>query len=376
MAVQHGFGQMAGTDALTFAYDTGDRINSFKGGPTTNLLYDNGVINWTIGNLTVTVSRTTVIENSRYRITSGNFINQFTFGSFRFYIPLAKLTNGATYTMSFKWKLISGGSIFSMNDWNDTNLSNVVNVNYGEYNYAAATGVRATYDNTYRFMDFNISPNTVIEIWDVQLEQKSNASAFTTGTRESTQSLFDLKQNRVLDVANVSFSNTDQPTFDGTDDLIFANVTVSAQQSKSYESVIRLSPSFSLRGSIFAGARGTTNSFDVNASRLLVAAEDDLSLGSPTVLALNTWYHVAYTFELISSTNCIQRLYVNGVQTAMLQTTTYSDSYITSATYVGYDTRFFQYFNGDIAVMKVYNKTLSDQELQSNYKIYKNRFGL
>jgi len=36
MAVRHGYGKIAGTDALVFAYDTGDTVNSYKGRPTTN----------------------------------------------------------------------------------------------------------------------------------------------------------------------------------------------------------------------------------------------------------------------------------------------------------------------------------------------------
>ena len=38
MAVRHGYGKIAGADALVFAYDTGDTRNSYKGEPTENLL--------------------------------------------------------------------------------------------------------------------------------------------------------------------------------------------------------------------------------------------------------------------------------------------------------------------------------------------------
>ena len=38
MAVQQGYGKMAGTDALVFAYDTGDAVNSYKGEPATDYL--------------------------------------------------------------------------------------------------------------------------------------------------------------------------------------------------------------------------------------------------------------------------------------------------------------------------------------------------
>ena len=37
MAVRHGYGKIEGTDALVFAYDTGDIVNSYKGEPTENI---------------------------------------------------------------------------------------------------------------------------------------------------------------------------------------------------------------------------------------------------------------------------------------------------------------------------------------------------
>ena len=38
MAVRHGYGKIAGTDALVFAYDTGDTRNSYRGEPTVNYI--------------------------------------------------------------------------------------------------------------------------------------------------------------------------------------------------------------------------------------------------------------------------------------------------------------------------------------------------
>ena len=44
MAVRHGYGKIAGADALVFAYDTGDTRNSYKGEPTTNYTTDSGIL--------------------------------------------------------------------------------------------------------------------------------------------------------------------------------------------------------------------------------------------------------------------------------------------------------------------------------------------
>lgn len=164
---------MNSTDDYLYAFY---RYDDFQE-PTTNLLVDNGIINWTIGNLGTTVTRTTITENSRYLITSGA-----SSGTFRFYVPLSKLTNGKTYNLSYKYKMNSG-TVFSMIDWNDQTLSNAVDTNYGSYNYASASGMKSTYDSTFHYMDFNISGNSQIEIWDVQLEEKNYGTNYTSSLR-------------------------------------------------------------------------------------------------------------------------------------------------------------------------------------------------
>jgi hypothetical protein len=175
------------TDGLVVHLDAAND-KSFRGEPTINLGYTNNNINWTVSNLTVITSLQTITSNLRFRITTTNLIGSFTFGSFRMLFPLSVLSNGLIYNLSYKWRLISGGPIFEMNDWGDTSLFNRVDINYGDYNYSSASGTRATYNDTFRFMDFNMSPNSVVEIWDIQLEQRNYATPFVLGTRGNTVS--------------------------------------------------------------------------------------------------------------------------------------------------------------------------------------------
>ena len=69
--------------------------------------------------------------------------------------------------------------------------------------------------------------NSYITVKDVQIEKKSHATPFhVQGTsRSDTQSLIDLKQSTNIDVSNLSFNSTAQPTFDGTDDNIDTGLT-------------------------------------------------------------------------------------------------------------------------------------------------------
>lgn len=147
-------------------------------GPTTvNLLYDNGVKNWLISPLTVTTTVTTIIANSKYRITLGNYLGGYTFADIRMTVPLSKLTDGSGYTLSFKYEIISGNT-FQINDWCDTPVTPIV-IDYGSYKFTAATGTRSTYSDTYRFMDFHTEAYTIVDIWDIQLEERAYYTPFT-----------------------------------------------------------------------------------------------------------------------------------------------------------------------------------------------------
>ncbi len=71
MAVRQGYGKVAGTDALVFAYDTGDTRNSYKGESTTNQFtnpdFSNGTTGWTFGSW----------DGGRYTYTTETVIGPF-----------------------------------------------------------------------------------------------------------------------------------------------------------------------------------------------------------------------------------------------------------------------------------------------------------
>jgi hypothetical protein len=377
------------TDGLVLYLDAAN-VDSFRGEPTINLLYDNSVINWTVGNLTVTVSRTTVIENSVYRITSGNFVNQFTSGSFRFYVPLVKLTNGATYTMSYKWRLISGGPTFSMNDWCDTSLSNVVNLNFGDYNYASATGTRSTYDSTFRFMDFNMSPFTTVEIYDVQLEQKNYSTPFVNGTRGTTVAtgggVADISNNNnhaEFLASTFNSSNLGSLVFDGTDDYLKVsnsntgpltmigtgdctiNFWASSVGSSSYRWLIS---NWSTTGVHF----GMTSTL----SRFGGYFGDSSEIRSDYSIPNDGNWHF-YTVVRSSGTIIF---YVDGTERSISAGTPTGKNGTFSS---GVETRIgtrgnenTQRWIGNISICKIYNRALSADEIQQNFNATKTRFGL
>lgn len=96
-----------------------------------------------------------------------------------------------------------------------------------------------------------------------------------------------------------------------------------------------------------------------------------------TSLGINitNWFHLVGTFSA-----GVKRLYLNGI----LKSTMNDTSYTTISTntggmsigaYGGYSGSHSYYYNGNIAIVKVYNKTLSADDIAQNYNALKGRFG-
>lgn len=97
-----------------------------------------------------------------------------------------------------------------------------------------------------------------------------------------------------------------------------------------------------------------------------------------TSIGINTsnWFNLVGTFSA-----GFKRIYVNGIQKYTQDDTSYPT--IDTATggmsigaYGGYAGSRSYYYNGDIAIVKVYNKTLSTDEIMQNYNALKGRFGI
>jgi len=382
------------TDGLVLALDAAN-VKSFPGEPTTNLLYNNGIVDWSIVNLTVNVSRTTITENSKYRITSTSYINAYTFGAFRMYVPLASLINGLTYTMSFKWKFISGSPGFSMTDWNDTSLFNVINTSYADYNYASATGVRSVYDTTYRFMDFSIPANTVIEIWDVQLEQKLYATAFVNGTRGTTVATGggwadkSGNNNHGALVNGPIYNSNDggSVVFDGIDDYVSQTYNMASLSEFSIDFWAKTYNTGSSGANNNAGLAGPNvggtyirvgfSEINQRVDILMYVNGNESNSFLSVYIPYSEFEKTEYNhYTCTIKDNDSMNIYFNG----QLKKTVNIGSVITTGLTTWYQ-RLGNYANafkwtGEIATSRLYSRKLTSEEIQQNYNATKSRFGL
>jgi len=80
-------------------------------------------------------------------------------------------------------------------------------------------------------------------------------------------------------------------------------------------------------------------------------------LVGPTVLAANTWAHVAVTYD-----NLTLRLYVNGVQVAT-RSQTGATTASTGALRLGGTALWGQYLNGTLDDVRIYNRALRVAEI-------------
>jgi hypothetical protein len=364
-------------NGLVFHYDMSNTTKSWKGAPTTNLLYDSGVINWTIGNLVAAVTRTTVVENSVYRITST------TGGAFRFAVPLSKLTNGLSYNLSYKYKIIVGGPSFSMTDWNDGSLFNIVNTQVDNYFFSSAYGTRSTYDNTYRFMDFTISANTVVEIWDVQLEQNTFATPFVNGTRSNTQAILDLAKTTTITANSLTYQSDGTFKLNGTSDVFSTSPSITLTSSYAIEAWIKRNVINAQHG-IMSDLQYSWWLFYVNSGNKLVlrhARSAPSYVINSTVSTANIgtgWTHVAGVFDTTTG----MKLYINGaLDTSNTNTAVFDLGAGRGPQFIGVMREGAagvnsSYFGGTIGAIKIYNRALTATEVQQNFEASRGRFGI
>ena len=212
---------------------------------------------------------------------------------------------------------------------------------------------------------------------------------YTSSSRSSTESLIDLTKSTNIDVSNVSFDSDGLPTFDGTDDYIslgddsrfdFTNGIFTV------EAIIKF-PSSWTAGDQFPNliSKGATAGWDTAGWSLFGFRNYGSGTGYAVGIGLRnggtanirpvynlpteTWIHVVGTLD-----GSTIRLYINGTENSTL-TQTINPASNSTEVLIGKDAN-NQHFPGEIPITKIYNRALSAQEVQQNYKAYKNRFNI
>ena len=388
-----------GESNLVFAYDTGDVKNSYKGQPTVNTFgtYPTDLYSWASSGNACTLSRDTISSpvgsTPLKMVTTGNDAYTSTYN--RTGNNISAASSGQTWTISvwakanqnttgqiFHFGANSSGNII---DFSATAIS--LTTEWTRYTYTRTftngnvVAIQARLDGANTFQSGDII------WWDgLQVEQKSYATQFTTGTRSATQGLLPLIGNSTLDLTNMSFDSNAKMSFDGTNDYIAAGNPTDYRMGVNdftLECVMKQSKTtghclLETRGNSLVGYLWVHNYYNTGQSCLFLNYGGNQYLyfqdGGFVATTTTQYYHMAIVVNRAGNTISF---YVNGNK-AGNDVAIHSNSISPTGGdiyRVGFDLGGSPW-QGEIPVFRHYNRTLSGQEIKQNYQQYKTRFNL
>ena len=231
------------------------------------------------------------------------------------------------------------------------------------------------------FRPYTNNASVYLEMTMPQVEvNTSTATPWTASSRSSTQSLIDLTKTTDIDVSNVSFDSTGQPTFDGTDDYMQISLTGADLDSGcTIEGVLKRNSTPSAWRTFFnikpSGATTPFFEFRSLANTQHIYADYYNGTDYNTNAASFTTGDYGHAIATYDGNGNI-KMYFNG---ELVHTKTSVPSFALGTSprlTIGRAYSNDRYTDIEAPVVKIYNRALSADEVQQNYNAYKNRFNL
>ena len=390
-------GPNSNEQGLVFAIDLGDIKNSYIGEPTTNILNNN------------------ILGQGNGAFLSSDLVGTYiqlanlTSSYSRFQLPSIPVSSNDTYTWSFELmspQTITTGYYFDTNEYSDqfptsNDLSRASATHrvpstmpagvWQEFSLTVTMKSNLTGAYTYDFFNmlYPTFQNKKVYYRNMQFEFKNHPTQYVGqgATRSATQGLLDLTGNSTLDISNMSFNSNAELVFDGTDDGInVGNATILSLSNGigSVEAVVKF-PSSWTAGSQYPNliSKGATAGWDTDGWALFGFRD----WGGPKSWGFGM--RNGATNRVTSRNNCPADVYLHIVATidgstiklyenGVLYTTntqTINPAANNTNVYIGRDAS-SQRFPGEIPVAKIYNRTLSAEEVANNYNVLKKRFNI
>jgi len=376
------------TNELVFAYDMSNTQKSWKGAPTSNLIYTTpltiGKYAYCTGPVVTSVLGHTgdLVNANRYTITTNSAVARAAVG--------INVTVGATYSFSalIRYNGNSPAPSFYVNATkgnpeasgsntiiNETSSFTKISGNWYLIKWTFTVSASPT-GKALVLWGVTSSASDIGNTFDVyneHLEQLSYVTPFVNGTRSNTQAILDLTGNNTITATALTYAT------DGTFSFGSGN-SMSVASSSNW--------AFGQNGSIEAWIYPTSNTGTNN--RLWCVSNNSSSLdayfngstnnvymhggiiGTTTALSLNAWTHVAVAY--MGGTVSI---YFNGVSQSLTGTTTGYNITNSGALLIGnYSAGTGYNFNGKISSVKVYKRALIAAEVKQNFNALRGRYGV
>jgi len=213
-------------------------------------------------------------------------------------------------------------------------------------------------------------------ITGIQYESVAVPSAYVKGTRSSSQSIIDLTGNNIITPTSLTYATNNSFSFNGSSNsLHFGNISSNFTSNLTVEAVVRLNagPSDWVR-IVGTGGNSGNRTFGLwySISRTLLwqrYGAGDPSIQPANVLATGTWYHIAATTSGANHT-----VYLNGdsVGTGSGSGPWAASGENVTVGYAGFHT----YLNGNVPVVRLYNRALTAAEIKQNFNSLRGRYGI
>jgi len=362
------------TNGLVFAYDMANTQKSFKGAPTTNLLtngnFSNGVIS-PFGTYNVTPVTVSGVSPLPYTNYSSNYVMQFTSTTGTSGASMdvnGKCTVGQTYTFSFYGRLFTGPSStvgLSFNNQNGSGDTNAWSSNVTLTNAWQKFTFTFTYDVAkIMFYFYNSVTGYTCQFTDFQLEQLSVASPFVNGTRSNTQAILDQTNNNTITANSLTYASDGTFSFNGSSNYITSSFATTSGQAVTYTGWLYSTETTATYRN-FVDSVSQNPMIWWNTSGQI---EFDAASYTTSAVYRNQWVYVALSKPTGSSA---ASYYVNGV---LVGTGT---AYTTpTATPTWFNRAGSQTWKGSASAVTVYNRALSQLEIQQNFNALRGRYGI
>jgi hypothetical protein len=374
------------TTGLVYGYDTGIGTSTnnvatrlYPGDPTTNAIPNASTFNGGWGAYTNSNDGTFITE---FGTTGYQILNRLSWNGI---YQNFNLGSSGNYTFSAWFKYLGGaannnGATVYISNYGGGDTATALNKSLVGVWQRVSTTVNVTSPgNVYFYIISYGGGGDDRSTWQVtmpQAELGTILTPFVNGTRSTTQALIDVKRARTIDLSTVSFNNSAQPIFDGTDDEINTGITDQLTDfscvvvfknnnseawgrivDKSYSDGFFISSYFATSGAGYVGA-GIIEPNPPHGQ----AFQYDTS---------------KYNYFAVTRSGSTHTVYLNGSGTSLSKTGSSSAlSAVEMAIGAWYGSTSSQRFTGEIPVVKLYNRALTANEIQQDFNAYRSRFGI